>query len=83
MKRVLINQIKLVKICIHILERLMKGMTMEFALVRVFELESKQDVTINRRMIENYINTLKKGFKKNRTQFLDQNNMTLEELRQV
>ena len=41
MKRVLINQVRLVKIMMHILERLMKGMTFEFALTRVFELESK------------------------------------------
>lgn len=83
MKRVLINQVKLVKICIHILERLMKGMTTEFALMRVFELESKQDVEINRRMIANYVTSLKKGFKRNRDQFLEMNNMTLEGLRQV
>lgn len=61
----------------------MKGMTMEFALMRVFELESKQDVEINRRMIANYVTSLKKGFKQNRDQFLEMNNMTLEELRQV
>ena len=40
-KRILINQIKLVNIVIHILERIMKGMTLEFALTRIFDLESK------------------------------------------
>jgi hypothetical protein len=40
-KRILINQIKLVKITMHILERLMKGMTLDFAVTRIFELESK------------------------------------------
>jgi len=57
-KRILINQIKLVKITMHILERLMKGMTMDFAVTRIFELESKQDVPINRRMIHNYLDSL-------------------------
>jgi hypothetical protein len=37
----LINQIKLVKIVMHILERMMKGMTLDFAVTRVFEFESK------------------------------------------
>lgn len=41
MKRILVNQIKLVKIVMHILERMMKGVTLEFALQRVFELEAK------------------------------------------
>lgn len=41
MKKVLINQINLIKIVLHILERLMKGMTLDFAVTRVFELESK------------------------------------------
>jgi len=57
-KRILINQIKLVKITMHILERLMKGMTLDFAVTRIFELESKQDVPINRRMIHNYLDSL-------------------------
>ena len=77
-KRILINQVKLVDLTIHILERLMKGMTMDFALTRVFELESKQDVLINRRMLHEYMMSLKKGLEKNRTDYLEQNNMTEE-----
>ena len=50
-KRILVNQITLVKIAMHILERLMKGMTLEFAVTRVFELESKMDHPINRLML--------------------------------
>lgn len=78
MKRILINQIKLVKIMMHILERLMKGMTVDFALQRVFELESKQDVNINRKMMENYTKTLRKGLDKNQQKFLEVNNVTLD-----
>jgi len=40
-KRILINQIKLVRVALHIIERLMKGLTLEFAVTRVFELESR------------------------------------------
>lgn len=61
----------------------MKGMTMEFALMRIFELESKQDVTINRRMIDNYIKQLKQGFLKNRKEFLQINDLTLDQLRAI
>ena len=56
----------------------MKGMTLDFALTRVFELESKQDVLINRRMLHEYMMSLKKGLEKNRTDYLEQNNMTEE-----
>ena len=66
---------------IHILERLMKGMTMDFALTRVFELESKQDVLINRRMLHGYMLSLKNGLEKNRKEYLEQNNMTEEQLK--
>jgi hypothetical protein len=62
----------------HILERLMKGMTVDFALQRVFELESKQDVNINRKMMENYTKTLRKGLDKNQQKFLEVNNVTLD-----
>ena len=81
-KRILINQIKLVKIAMHILERLMKGMTMDFAVTRVFELESKKDVIINRRMLHSYLCSLKKGLDKNRQQYLVQNDVTEQELKQ-
>lgn len=40
-KRILVNQIKLVKVTLHILERLMKGLTFDFAVTRVFDLETK------------------------------------------
>ena len=64
-KRILINQIKLVKVIIHILERLMKGLTLEFAVMRIFELESKQEHPVNRLMIDNYLTALERGLKKN------------------
>ena len=64
-KRILINQITLCKIIMHILERLMKGMTFEFSVTRIFELESKKDHAINRLMIDNYLTSLQRGMKKN------------------
>lgn len=57
-KRILINQINLTKIILHILERLMKGMTFDFAVTRIFELESKKEHPINRLMIDNYLTSL-------------------------
>ena len=61
MKKILINQINLIKIVLHILERLMKGMTLDFAVTRVFELESKKEFIVNRMMIDNYLTSLKNG----------------------
>jgi len=48
-----------------ILERLMKGMTFEFAAARVFDLEDKRDVPVNRLMIDNFLRSLQKGLDKN------------------
>lgn len=45
----------------HILERLMKGMTMDFAVTRIFEQESKKDMILNRKMLANYLESLHKG----------------------
>ena len=39
----------------------MKGMTMDFAVTRIFELESKKDVVINRRMLHSYLDSLQRG----------------------
>jgi len=64
-KRILVNQIKLVKVVLHILERLMKGVTLEFAVTRIFELESRQDHHVNRLMIASYLKSLERGLKKN------------------
>ena len=47
------------------IERLMRGMTLDFAVTRVFELESKKDFPVNRLMIDNYLSSLKRGMKKN------------------
>lgn len=43
----------------------MRGMTLEFAVTRIFELESKKDFPINRLMIDNYLTSLKRGLSKN------------------
>ena len=74
-KRILINQITLIKIIQHILERLMKGMTIEFAVLRIFELESKKDHPVNRLMIDNYLTSLKRGLKKNEEDYFKVRNM--------
>lgn len=75
------NQIKLVNIVIQILERLMKGMTLDFAVTRVFEFEEKKDVPFNRKMIGSYLDSLQKGLQKNKEDYLSQNNITEEQLR--
>jgi hypothetical protein len=69
-KRMLVNQVKLVNIVIHIIERLMKGMTMDFAVTRIFELEAKRDVPFNRKMIGNYLDSLTRGLQKNKDDYL-------------
>lgn len=50
----------------------MKGMTLEFAVTRVFELETKKEFPINRMMIDNYLTSLKKGLEKNQQDYLKQ-----------
>ena len=64
-KRILINQIKLVKIAMTIIERMMRGNTLEFAVLRVHELETAKDHVVNRVMLQSYLNSLDKGLKKN------------------
>lgn len=59
----------------------MKGITLEFALERVFDLERREDVLPNRRMIENYIRSLRNGLAKNKHSYLKVNEITEEELR--
>ena len=54
----------------------MKGMTMDFAVTRVFELETKQDVIPNRRMLDNYLTSLRKGLDRNRVEYLKIENQT-------
>jgi len=70
-KRIIVNQINLVKLVLHILERLMKGVTLDFAVTRVFELEQKKEVVVNRVMIDNYLTSLKRGLEKNQQEYLD------------
>ena len=70
-KKVLLNQINLVKLVLHILERLMKGMTLDFAVTRVFELEQKKEVVVNRVMIDNYLTSLKRGLEKNKKEYME------------
>ena len=80
-KKILKNQIRLVDIVMHILQRLMKGLTLEFALERVFDLERKEDVLPNRKMIDNYVRSLRSGLEKNKNSYLKINDITEEQLR--
>jgi hypothetical protein len=59
----------------------MKGMTLDFAVTRIFELESKLDMPLNRKMINSYLESLRKGLEKNKLDYLKQNNLTEEQLR--
>ena len=81
MKRILINQIKLIEVVLAILERIMKGMTFEFSVTRVFELEkTKKEFVVNRVMIDNYLTSLRKGLEKNKHTYLETNKMEEEQL---
>ena len=53
----------------------MRGMTFEFAVTRVFELESKKDHPVNRIMIDNYLTSLKRGLKKNEEDYYKVRNL--------
>jgi len=53
----------------QILERIMKGQTLEFAVLRVHEFESKMDHPINRVMLSSYLNALERGLKTNATAY--------------
>ena len=77
-KKILKNQVLLINVLLHIVERLMKGMTLDFAVTRVFELESKMDFLVNRKMIDNYLTSLKNGMEKNKQKYLELSNMTEE-----
>ena len=58
----------------------MKGMTFEFAVTRVFELESKQEFYMNRLMVQGYLKQLERGLKLNQQAYLEANGKTMEEL---
>ena len=63
----------------HILERIMRGQTLEFAVLRVHELESKLDHPVNRMMLNNYLQSLDKGMKANASMYYKQRNLTNDE----
>eukprot|EP00351_Strombidinopsis_sp_SopsisLIS2011_P000856 CAMPEP_0116886804 /NCGR_PEP_ID=MMETSP0463-20121206/20764_1 /TAXON_ID=181622 /ORGANISM="Strombidinopsis sp, Strain SopsisLIS2011" /LENGTH=109 /DNA_ID=CAMNT_0004547811 /DNA_START=257 /DNA_END=586 /DNA_ORIENTATION=- len=60
----------------------MKGMTLEFAVMRIHELESKKEYTLNRIMIDKYLTQLSKGLKKNQEEYLKNNQVTKEDLKE-
>ena len=61
----------------------MKGMTLDFSVTRIFDLERKEDVIVNRRMIDNYLTSLRNGLKKNKDQYLKDNNISEDQLKQI
>lgn len=48
-----------------IIERMMRGATLEFAVLRVHEFETAKDHVVNRLMIKSYLNSLERGLKAN------------------
>jgi hypothetical protein len=63
----------------HILERIMRGQTLEFAVLRVHELESKLDHPVNRMMLNSYLHALERGMKANSSQYYQQRNLNAAE----
>jgi hypothetical protein len=59
----------------------MKGMTMDFAVTRIFELESKKEFVLHRKMLANYLDSIHRGLQKNKAEFLKQNNLTEDEMK--
>ena len=53
-------------------------MTLDFAVTRVFELETKKEFPVNRLMIDNYLSSLKRGMKKNEDEYFKVRNMDPE-----
>lgn len=78
-KRILINQIRLCKVLMQILERLMRGSTLEFAVMRVHEYESQKDHPVNRLMLQSYLNQLQEGLKANQALYYQQKGLSQEE----
>ena len=56
----------------------MKGMTFEFATGRVFDLEEKRDVPVNRLMLDNYLSSLQRGLKHNVEDYYRSKNLDLQ-----
>jgi len=56
---------------------------MDFAVTRIFELESKRDVVINRRMLHSYLDSLQRGLDQNKQLYLDQHKISSNELQAV
>ncbi len=63
-KKLLRGQIQLIDVACRVLERIMQGMTFEFAVTRVFELEEKKAFYINRVKMSNYLQNLLLGLAK-------------------
>lgn len=53
---------------------------MDFAVTRIFELESKKEFVLHRKMLANYLDSIHRGLQKNKVEFLKQNNLTEDEM---
>lgn len=61
-----------------IIERMMRGNTLEFAVLRVHELESAKDHVVNRIMLKSYLDSLSKGLKANTQAYYEQKGLDME-----
>lgn len=52
-------------------------MTFEFATGRVFDLEEKRDVPVNRLMLDNYLSSLQRGLQHNVEDYYRSKNLDL------
>jgi len=60
------QQVKAAQIALTILKRIESLIPFEAACSRVFELESKDELIINRMVLSKYLNLLKRGIDKNK-----------------
>lgn len=62
-----------------IIERMMRGATLEFAVLRVHEFESAKDHVVNRLMIKSYLSSLQKGLQANTEDYYRLKGLDMEE----
>lgn len=82
-KRIIQNQIILLKILSMIIERMMKGMTLQFSVTRVFEFESKKEMAVNRLMLSGYLDALERGMEANKQLYLQQRGLQEADLQKM
>jgi hypothetical protein len=63
----------------QILERLMRGSTLEFAVLRCHDLESQKDHPVNRLMLQSYLKLLELGLKSNQQSYYKSKGLDVEQ----